>query len=304
MLNPFQTKESATEEAAQTDMRREPGDTPPAPETEAEAKARRMLLARLDAMTASADRNAHWRNSVCVFFFACLFLLFLLWPLLREQMAPGFFWIYLAFMYGAALSGFEMRHAFRAKAASSDLREFAGRSGVSAIPPLFHALEISRPVEQQKAILAALTVVLPRMRASDSRLLTPAARRRINSWFHTRHDWDIAGDWPYDLRLAALKTLEQAGDASAISAVERLSRRDLTGEEAERVRRAALDCLPLLRANCEENEAARTLLRASQAAEVCPDTLLRPASGAGQTDKTELLRGTDSPASAPPDRSA
>ena len=67
--------------------------------------------------------------------------------------------------------------------------------------------------------------------------------------------------------------------------------------EQAKIKQAAIECLPMLLANCGDVEAARTLLRASQAEDARPDTLLRPASQSAQTNPAELLRGSEPPPS-------
>ena len=133
------------------------------------------------------------------------------------------------------------------------------------------------------------------MKVSDAHLLTPVGRRLVHSWLNSPSGNQPVIQGADALRIAALKALEQVGDSTAIPIVERLAQiKPLTPGQAK-VQQAAIECLPMLRANCGEVEAARTLLRASQADTARPDTLLRPATGAGQTDRNELLRADLTP---------
>ena len=100
---------------------------------------------------------------------------------------------------------------------------------------------------------------------------------------------------PEDLQIATLKALEQVGNASFIPDVERLANMNPRTPSLLRVQGAAMECLPMLRANCGEVDAARTLLRAAHAEAARPDTLLRPANGAAQTASRDLLRGAEPP---------
>ena len=126
-------------------------------------------------------------------------------------------------------------------------------------------------------------------------MITPKARQIIYSWLGDARA-DVGLDAHYDaLYIAALKALEQVGDAKAIPPVKRLSKITAQTPGALRVRQAAIDCLPTLRAHCGEVETARVLLRASQAGEARPDTLLRPATGAEETNSAGLLRGAEKP---------
>ena len=154
-------------------------------------------------------------------------------------------------------------------------------------------LEAAPRKKQTQAIQAALTTLLPQMRASDAKLLTPFALRTIYMWLAVPADYSTIDAYPDALRIASLKALEQVGDSSAIPYVERLATLQMITPVKAQLKQAAIECLPLLRANCGEVKAARTLLRASHAEDARPDTLLRPASGAGGAKPQELLRPSD-----------
>ena len=174
-----------------------------------------------------------------------------------------------------------------------DAAEIAKLGGVQAIAPLLAALSAGAPLKQKLAICHALIELLPQMMASDTALLPPDARGMIHQSLNAANDSRLVKLPVDDVRIAMLKALEQVGAASAIPVVEKLTQMKPRTPGQKRVKQAAIECLPMLRANCGDVEAARTLLRASHAEAARPDTLLRPASGAGQTAAQELLRPSD-----------
>ena len=176
-----------------------------------------------------------------------------------------------------------------------DAGEIARLGGLKAIAPLCASLAVPIPGKQRRAIHNALIKLLPQLKASDANLTTPTALGYIYSCLRLNGDGTFGKKCPTDLRIAALKALEQVGDARAIPLVERLTKMRFGTQNRLRVKQAAIECLPMLRANCGEVEAARTLLRASHAEDARPETLLRPASGAEPTALQELLRGAEPP---------
>ncbi len=133
-----------------------------------------------------------------------------------------------------------------------------------------------------------LTRLLPRFRASDAKLLTDAQHAAL---IHI-----LARRYPtLDFFVAALKALEQIGDARALPVVDNLAAGRCVTTDPKRVQAAAQDCLPFLQIRCDRQQASQTLLRASSASETPADTLLRPAQGIGPAESSELLRGGTSP---------
>ena len=180
-------------------------------------------------------------------------------------------------------------------AVQAEMADMAREVGVHAVGTMFEMLRYTEEAEIKTTIYRVLTRLLPQMKASDANLLTPYARRKIRRWLEV-YGVDIGMNfYLISLRVAVLKALEQVGDSRDIPVVERLVNMNTYTSEEEEIQQAAAHCLPILRANCAEVEAARTLLRASQAEDARPNTLLRPASGAGQTERHNLLRGTDAP---------
>ena len=173
--------------------------------------------------------------------------------------------------------------------------EIAHLSGVQAIPSLFAALQTPILLQQHRAIRDALVLLLPQMKASDAHLLTPLAKQMIKTWLTNTIEEHPLHRRPAVLCIATLKALEQVGDSSAIHIVGRVGLITPRTPELAQLKQAAVECLPMIVANCGEVEAARTLLRASHAQDARPDTLLRPASHAAQTNPAELLRGSEPP---------
>ena len=179
-----------------------------------------------------------------------------------------------------------------------DAADIMRRGGIQAIGPLACASGFG-PLPQRRAIYAALIELLPQMKASDAPMMTSAVKMAMKAALDP--DRDAFTNLPlYDLQCALLKALEQVGDATFIPAVVRLTRRRARTPGQKKVRQAALECLPMLQANRGESEASRTLLRASQPKQTDPNMLLRPVSGGSETDKVELLRGTDAPGTPAP----
>ena len=273
--------------------------TPETIETEADAQAARLVTERLKEITARVNL-ARTRQKIgqIMVSISCLTCLWLIPHFVSEHNPLRLTLFYASFsVWGLSFAVmFWARHRTMPK---FDAVEIARLGGAKAIVPLFAALQNELPTKQKKAIYHALTQALPQMKASDAGLLTPFAQWRINSWLNSANRFGDGNPPPCSLRIAALKALEQVGNSTAIAVVERLANSEPQTPEQEKIKQAAIECLPMLRANCGEVEAAQTLLRASHADKTDPKTLLRPASGAGQMDKAELLRGTDSP-DAPP----
>ena len=291
MQSQFQPEENLTPQtaylpAAQTSL---------TTETQAETQDVQAITERLNAIVTRSKnaRRRFWQFYLVViagvaasFFGALLFL---------NPLDPLFLPLILGILPVEILAFILLFMNWSRSAPKFNADEIARLGGVQAIPALVAAVSTPMRLKKKQAIIAALTLLLPQMKASDAPILTPALRRTLNLWlvnaplsgFLQRH---------YDpLFIAILKALEQVGDSSAIPVVSRLAKMKGQTRRQKALRQAAIECLPMLRANCGEVETARILLRASDASEVRSDTLLRAASGSGQTDSAELLRGADSP---------
>ncbi len=270
-----------------------------AAETEAETQAAQNITARLEdiILRAARAKRRFWQGyilgSACLVF-APIVMIAIMWyfmvnPLLI--MPP----LYFGGFGIIILSVFNLSR----KSAQFDADELARIGGVRAIPALMALLNTPFQMKRKQASFAALNLLLPQMRASDAPLLTPALRRYLNGCLANANAGGLPAAQYDSFYVAILKALEQVGDSSAIPAVTRLSQLRGNSRRSRRLREAAIECLPMLRANCGEVETARTLLRASHAEDARPDTLLRPASGAAPTAAQDLLRGAE-----PPDNNA
>ncbi|MCW3053348.1 MAG: hypothetical protein JWN14_2518 [Chthonomonadales bacterium] len=137
---------------------------------------------------------------------------------------------------------------------------------VRAVGPLVEALEFPdtslRPMFRKTLIR-----LLPRMKASDAALLSPAHRSALNRVLRGKDA---------DLMLAILKSWEQVGDADAIADVQDLAERGGEGTRLPKVVEAARECLPLLRQSAERQQIGAQLLRPADVNLTPSDVLLRP----------------------------
>lgn len=128
--------------------------------------------------------------------------------------------------------------------------------------------------------------LLPRMKASDEKLLNYEQRNRL---------YEVLMSEDEELALAVLATLEQVGNTNAIRYVEPLANSawragDFPLSDISRVRRAAQDCLAFLREKQRKQQESHLLLRAAQAPDDASTMLLRPVQGVGSADPEQLLR--------------
>ncbi len=164
---------------------------------------------------------------------------------------------------------------------------------------LVSALEI-QDREVQKIVRPALIRMLPKLRASDSSLLTEESRQTLRRFLKGKFSGRSlrSGDYETDvrLRIATLNALKQVGDASFIDIV-----RNIANGEGHRVDRmsseiaaAASECLPYLEQRILNTTASNELVRASSANSVSgQDVLLRPVIGTHEMHETELLRAAE-----------
>jgi len=168
-------------------------------------------------------------------------------------------------------------------ASKNAARKLAEFDDVRAAGFLVEALEYDD--KQLRELAAAkLTLLLPRLKASDAGLLTAEQRACLNRQLAKR---DIDREAP--LLLAMLKALEQVGDERSVPAVRALAEKPGSGEAAARVRAAAREALPAVEQSAERWRNAATLLRPADASAAPDDTLLRPAAGAQTADDAEHL---------------
>ena len=133
----------------------------------------------------------------------------------------------------------------------------------------------------------SLAKLLPRLTTNDARLLKKKQKEVLRRQLARRMGlYDPAF---YKLQVSILKAFERIGDKEDLEIVESLV------DPAQhifdsRVRDAALECLPFLRARIADTEAKNVLLRASSFTTLGTEELLRPVSGSEDSDTSKLLR--------------
>ena len=174
----------------------------------------------------------------------------------------------------------------------------ADQYDVRSVGPLIDALHLDDAKTREIAI-AALTDLLPCLKASDTALLDESQRAKlchllsvpVENPLHkdVRALFQPADSRAIAFRVAILQAFEQVGDSKALPVV-RLAKVKRKTEGEKRIQEAAQACMPALqlRADCEGR--SRTLLRAANAAASHEDTLLRPAGGQQKAEPEKLLR--------------
>jgi len=150
--------------------------------------------------------------------------------------------------------------------------------------------------DTRQVVEEALIGLLPKMRASDAGLLNAEQRESLYRGLRRKNP---------ELVLAILKALEQIGDSRAIPYVEKLEKalqeqraaaeaqgRSQEAAEIDNRILVAKECLQFLQDHAQQEQARQTLLRASDAARVAPDSLLRPATGKSDQESGSLLRAS------------
>ena len=174
-----------------------------------------------------------------------------------------------------------------------DAAELKRNSGVRGIGTLLEILHSSMMSEDTAAALAALTELLSQMKADDTRYLDAAQGERLHNVL--RRNVEAKGKtalWP-DFCVATLKALEQIGDKPEIPLVEKLAEMNARSPDSQRIRDAAMQCLPLLKIRAGLVAEAKTLLRASKSENEESGMLLRAATGPDDAKPDELLRPSD-----------
>ena len=155
-------------------------------------------------------------------------------------------------------------------------------------------------VDTTKAVNEALLHLLLQLCAGQANVWTNEQRKVVLGWLAS----PVSN---FDLSIAALRSLEQAGGEWAIPAVKKCAElktqvtiwnkqpgisRETTREKIMQIKQAAQECLPYLEQHTKEAKQVQTLLRAAQVS-TPPDTLLRPSASAPQEAEGEqLLRPT------------
>lgn len=129
--------------------------------------------------------------------------------------------------------------------------------------------------------------LLPRLRASDTNLLTSSQRLKLcRMLVRTRLP---LSEHDKNLKIAILKAFEQVGDGEAVPYVQ--SHLDLAAHLPPDLREAAEACLPFLLARAEQTKTGHGLLRAAQAPS---GDLLRPSQNADSSSPEMLPRAVKS----------
>ncbi len=175
----------------------------------------------------------------------------------------------------------------------------ANQDDVRSVGALIDSLSLEDGRMHEIAI-DGLIRLLPRLKASDATLLTAVQRTRLCHILSLPAEKPLFSDIGYvfrranekdiELRVAILAALEQIGDRSALPIVVRLANGKAKTAGQRRIQEAAQACLPALQLLTRLEGDPLTLLRASDAANTAPGTLLRAAQGVAQTPPGELLR--------------
>lgn len=153
------------------------------------------------------------------------------------------------------------------------------------VGPLAEMLE-APDMRARPDVVSALTGLLPRLQASDAALLDTEQRACLCRIL-TSSERALT-----DLKIAILRAFEQVGDSRALPLVERMAEGTGRTERQRRLREAAQHCLPFLQERAAQEPFRQTLLRASLAAGVAADVLLRPAAPGVESSSQHLLRAS------------
>ena len=172
-------------------------------------------------------------------------------------------------------------------------KDSAEMGGAEAVGPLLEMLGSAVYERDLRALYDALT---PRLRALESGSAAGLAPRhhhllRQCLWNNTLPTRLKPPET--DFCLAALAAIEKMGDAKFVPVVERIARMRAPTPDRERIRDAAAECLPRLKARLSSVADAQILLRASAPESAGSNTLLRAAAGPNSANPNELVRPSD-----------
>lgn len=209
------------------------------------------------------------------------------------------FWMHspIVFMFWSTATTMLVGAAAFTQAQKSGAMALAQMDDMNAVSELIAALEM-RDEEVQRVVRPALTRLLPRLQAHDSPLLKEGGRRVLRQYmesslygrrFGRRQDPEAETQ----LLLAALKALEQVGDASFLPIVTQWAAGHKRGSDP-RLRQAAAECLPYLEQCSTNRQVSSEMLRASaQDHSRDAEALLRPASDTHGASAENLLRPSE-----------
>jgi hypothetical protein len=206
--------------------------------------------------------------------------------------------ILVLFEIGIALASIAIVLSQSSKRGRKAVEELASNDDVNMIGPLLDARNLPDGKTRHKTT-AELIQLLPRLRASDAELLTPAQHGKLRSLLNmsqtnvmNKDVWSLFGPanaQMVDLQIAILKAFEQIGDEKALPIVERLADQQAKTAVQKRLKQAAIECLPSLQQRIELNETSKALLRPAESP-ISSEELLRPATHVGELVPDRLLR--------------
>jgi len=192
-------------------------------------------------------------------------------------------WTTVALLLWQAAATFRQRRATRQLAKLDDVR---------AVPALIEALDYCGPLGFEdrgirRVARDGLVRLLPRLQATDSRLLDQRHRDRLKSILTGEYRLLVTPA----LVIGVLKAMEQVGGEEMLEPVGRLARGKGWARKRPAVQEAAEQCLLVLRGRIERERAPERLLR--PAGPPGEATLLRPRLRSEAPAVEGLLRPTD-----------
>jgi hypothetical protein len=196
------------------------------------------------------------------------------------------------FSYGPIVFLFSFIAATCALRYHRTTQALAQMDDVRMVGPLIDRLHTERRIgiRTRRVIRKALIRLLPRLKASDTGLLTPSQKGRL-----ARHLAQLARfQQDKEFHVVILRALQQIGDAQAIPVVENIIRHRPCWAGQDQVHAEAVECLPFLLQRAQEENVRDTLLRATSH-EAIRGQLLRPAEGVVEVSAHDLLRADSFP---------
>ena len=145
--------------------------------------------------------------------------------------------------------------------------------------------------ETVKNARVALTKILPMLEEGDTHLLSLEQRKHLRTSLTFRYE-NKRSLAAVRFQLAVLKAYEKIGTEDELATVTEIARSKRS--YSEKVKTAALECLPYLQQKSVYRKEREELLRPSSGMEFPQKDLLRPASGVGSEPEDELLRPSTS----------
>ena len=246
----------------QSEFQSEENQTPPALETEPDAKAVHNIYERLNAITTYDKRADTQRRALLAI--GCVILAV---GLLAAEFTPAHLahwkaWIFIL-VCGTGLATMiasGLHETWRRK--KSYPEDVARLGGTRVIPTLFIFLQRPLSVSERNEAHEALIVLLPQLKSGDACNLTPLIRDTMRYWIQGVVNPELSGRVKRDLIIATLKAFGQVGDTADLPDMEALANMEARDSDYGKIKQAALTCLPMLQARCRELEALRTRLGA------------------------------------------